>query len=536
MSSVNAAGLSRKSRTSPISMAGSIGALILILSGSFVGAAPSPEIPSFSKAYGTLQKLSKGTGESREGWLRVIHSFLSIHETGKDRRMANRSLFLAGKASLELYRRSGKAGDLDTAIRHLSRFSNLNRRGPYLIMGLRELKEAHSLKRKALDMRSQKANDSSKINSAQTRTNDFPRQFHAPPAKKGQPTAAADQSVYTLSTRQDSAPRASHKHIGNPFSDSPLPDPNNFKSESNRESTSVSPKGISIVKSGHPLHIGSDAPDSTLASSLQGPTPKTTSHQLSPAVKRASLPSPTVNDGFTVKKIVNPSAKEFVVAIDPGHGGKDPGAVSQDGLLKEKDLTLEIAKRLKTTIESKNPALKVVLTRSDDRHLSLEDRVALANSANADLFISIHCNAAEDSSSKGIETYYLSKANSRGAMRVAARENGIPLSKMTDIEATLVDLVVTSKKSESAKLAVSVHNSLSLNQKGAGTPARDRGVRQAPFYVLLGAKMPAILVECAFVSNKRERGKLTSPAYLTSIAERIAEGAANYLKGLDVQG
>ncbi len=145
MSSVNAAGLSRKSRTSPISMAGSIGALILILSGSFVGAAPSPEIPSFSKTYGTLQKLSKGTGESREGWLRVIHSFLSIHETGKDRRMANRSLFLAGKASLELYRRSGKAGDLDTAIRHLSRFSNLNRRGPYLIMGLRELKEAHSL-------------------------------------------------------------------------------------------------------------------------------------------------------------------------------------------------------------------------------------------------------------------------------------------------------------------------------------------------------------------------------------------------------
>jgi N-acetylmuramoyl-L-alanine amidase len=234
--------------------------------------------------------------------------------------------------------------------------------------------------------------------------------------------------------------------------------------------------------------------------------------------------------------MINPSAKEFVVAIDPGHGGKDPGAVSQDGCLKEKDLVLEIAKRLKTTLESKNPPLKVVLTRSDDRHLSLEDRVALANSANADLFISIHCNSAEDSSSKGIETYYLNKASSRGAMRVAARENGIPLSKMTDIEATLVDLMVTSKKSESAKLAISVHSSLSLNRKGAGTPARDRGVRQAPFYVLLGAKMPAILVECAFISNKRERGKLTSPAYLTSIAERIAEGAANYLKGLDGQG
>ena len=536
MSSVNAADLSRKSKTSPIRMAGPIGALILILTGSFVGAAPPTEIPSFSKTYGALHKLSKDTGGSREGWLQVIRSFLSIHETGKDRRIANRSLFLAGKASLELYRRSGKAGDLDTAIRHLSRFSNLNRRGPYLIMGLRELKEAHSLKRKALDLSSQKANDSPNVNSGQTRTNDVPRQLYAQPAKKSQPGAAADHAANALSTRQASAPRASRNYIGNPFSDSRLPDPNNSKLESNRESAPACSKRASTVKSGPPIHIGSDAPDSTFANSLPGPTPKATGHELLPSVKSASIPSPTVNDGSTTQKMINPSAKEFVVAIDPGHGGKDPGAVSQDGCLKEKDLVLEIAKRLKTTLESKNPPLKVVLTRSDDRHLSLEDRVALANSANADLFISIHCNSAEDSSSKGIETYYLNKASSRGAMRVAARENGIPLSKMSDIEATLVDLMVTSKKSESAKLAISVHSYLSLNQKGAGTPARDRGVRQAPFYVLLGAKMPAILVECAFISNRRERGKLTSPAYLTSIAERIAEGAANYLKGLDGQG
>ena len=132
-----------------------------------------------------------------------------------------------------------------------------------------------------------------RINSGQTRTNDVPRQFHAQPAKKGQPTAAADQSAYTLSTRQDSAPRASHKYIGNPFSDSPLPDPNNFKSESNRESTSTSPKRISIVKSGPPLHVGSDAPDSTLASSLPGPTPKTTSHNCHlPSKARPFLPQP----------------------------------------------------------------------------------------------------------------------------------------------------------------------------------------------------------------------------------------------------
>ncbi len=234
--------------------------------------------------------------------------------------------------------------------------------------------------------------------------------------------------------------------------------------------------------------------------------------------------------------MVNPSATEVLVVIDPGHGGKDPGAVSQDGRLKEKDLTLEIAKRLKTALENKNPKLRVVLTRSNDRYLSLKERAVLANSANADIFISIHCNAAADSSSKGIETYYLNKASSRGAMKVAARENGIPLSKMSDIGATLLDLMVTSKKSESAQLAIPVHSTLSRIQKGAGPPVRDRGVHQAPFYVLLGAKMPAILVECGFISNKRESGKLTSSAYLSSIAEEIADGAANYLKGQGKRG
>jgi N-acetylmuramoyl-L-alanine amidase len=534
MSSVNAADLSRKSKLSPIRMAGPIGAFILILTGSFVWAAPSPGVPSFSKTYSALQKLSKDPSGGREGWLQVIRSFLSIHESGKDRGIANRSLFLAGKASLELYRRSGKPGDLDSAILHLSRFSNLNRKGPYLIMGLRELKDAHSLKRKALDLSSQKTKDSTKENSGQLRTIDVSRQLYAQPAKNGRPEAAADHSTKALSTRQDWAPRASRNYIGNPLSPSRLPNSSTVKLDSGTVSPSVSSKRASTVKSGPPLHSGTDAPDSTFANSLPGPTPKATGHELPPPVKSASLPPATAKDGLTTKERVNPSAKEFVVAIDPGHGGKDPGAVSQDGCLKEKDLTLEIAKRLKTTLESRNPPLRVVFTRSDDIHLSLEDRVALANSADADLFISIHCNSAEDSSSKGIETYYLNKANSRGAMRVAARENGIPLSKMSDMEATLVDLMVTSKKSESAKLAISVHSALSLNQKGAA--ARNRGVRQAPFYVLLGAKMPAILVECAFISNKRESRKLTNPAYLTSIAERIAEGAANYLKGLDGQG
>jgi N-acetylmuramoyl-L-alanine amidase len=299
--------------------------------------------------------------------------------------------------------------------------------------------------------------------------------------------------------------------------------------------TSAARQGGAAVKGGTGAGIETPVPDSSPTSSLQGQHPKASSHDNPPLFKSASLPNPTASDILIRKKMATQSTREFVIAIDPGHGGKDPGAISQDGRLKEKDLTLEIAKKLKTILETKDSSLRVVLTRSDDRHLSLEERTAVANSADADLFISIHCNADADSRSSGIETYYLSKASSKGAMKVAARENGIPLSKMSDIEATLLDLMVTSKKSESAKLATAVHDSLCQKRNAGRTAARDRGVRQAPFYVLLRAKMPAVLVECAFISNKRERGKLTSSTYLASIADKIADGATNYLKELDAQ-
>jgi N-acetylmuramoyl-L-alanine amidase len=533
MITVNAANLSRKPKSSLFRMAGPIAAIILILTGSLVGAAASSENPSFFKTCRAFQKLSKDPSGNREGWLRVVRSFLSIHRTNKNRRAANRSLFLAGKASLDLYRRSGKVEDLDEAIRHLSRFSDLNRRGPNLILGLRELKEAHSLKRKIPDVPTRRAHNSQEVNPSRT---DVSWQGHAQAAYKNRRAEASDGSANTVGSRINVCLRAPRWHKGNPYGGATVPYPSNFKLGSDRESPSTNSKGNSRTNTDLANPIATDATHSAPANSLPGPQQRTVGRDLSAPVKSAALPRPTINDGRGRKKVANSSVKEFVVAIDPGHGGKDPGAVSHDGRLKEKDLTLKIAKRLKTALENENPPIKVVLTRSDDRHLSLDERIALANSANADLFISIHCNSAEDSSSRGIETYYLSKASSRGAMKVAARENGIPLSKMSDVEATLVDLMVTSKKSESAKLAISVHSALSHDRKSVGLPARDRGVRQAPFYVLLGAKMPAILVECAFISNKRERGRLASPAYLVSIAEKIADGAANYVKGLDSRG
>jgi len=223
---------------------------------------------------------------------------------------------------------------------------------------------------------------------------------------------------------------------------------------------------------------------------------------------------------------------KLLVVLDPGHGGRDPGAVSADGSVKEKEVTLEVAKRVKQRLASLDPLVRVELTRSDDRFLALEERTAQANGTHADLFISIHCNADIDSSSKGVETFYLSKATSRTAMRLAARENAISLGKMTDLEATLLDLMLNSKKSESHKLAGSVHRGLVGSVKSLIPSLKDRGVRPAPFYVLLGAQMPAILVECAFLSNNKEKARLTSPAFLESVADGIAKGASDYLRGL----
>jgi N-acetylmuramoyl-L-alanine amidase len=276
--------------------------------------------------------------------------------------------------------------------------------------------------------------------------------------------------------------------------------------------------------------LATGTPATAVSVSTRQPLPNMTSQ--APEIKTVSLPPAGMSDGAPPVLSVPRTVREFVVVLDPGHGGKDPGAVSSDGSIKEKDITLEIAKRVKRGLSASNSALRVELTRTADQTLALEERTAQANASNADLFISIHCNADTDSSSKGVETFYLSKATSRRALRVAARENGISPGKMTDLEATLLDLMLASKKSESDRLARTVHSSLMSTMRSVIPSLRDRGVKSAPFYVLLGAQMPAILVECGFISNRRDREELTSPAFLESAAKGITKGAADYLKGL----
>ncbi|MDT8335418.1 MAG: N-acetylmuramoyl-L-alanine amidase [Desulfurivibrionaceae bacterium] len=219
------------------------------------------------------------------------------------------------------------------------------------------------------------------------------------------------------------------------------------------------------------------------------------------------------------------------IVLDPGHGGKDPGAVGKNGLL-EKDIVLGIALQLAPKLEKKL-GCEVILTRDRDVFVPLEERTAIANSKEADLFISIHVNASPNPKARGVETYILDLARNQNAMELAARENATSTSRISDLQNILLDLIQNSKKSESIKLAEYVQDNMA-NGLLPRYPIRNLGVKQAPFIVLVGAQMPAILTEVAFISNHTEARWLQSPDYITSITEQMAGGISSYVNELNL--
>ncbi|TLM69300.1 MAG: AMIN domain-containing protein [Deltaproteobacteria bacterium] len=214
------------------------------------------------------------------------------------------------------------------------------------------------------------------------------------------------------------------------------------------------------------------------------------------------------------------------IVVDAGHGGKDPGAIGPNGL-QEKDVTLALAKKVARRLEEAL-GCDVVLTRDRDIFLPLEERTAIANKVGADLFISVHANAAPNRQAYGIETYYLNFSKNDKAAAVAARENGTSLKEVTDLEQILFDLMANSKINESSRLAAEIQRALIDRLNNRYEDVRDLGVRQGPFYVLLGATMPSVLVEAAFISHPREEQRLASRRYQEETAEAIAEAVKSY--------
>jgi N-acetylmuramoyl-L-alanine amidase/type II secretory pathway predicted ATPase ExeA len=219
------------------------------------------------------------------------------------------------------------------------------------------------------------------------------------------------------------------------------------------------------------------------------------------------------------------------IAIDPGHGGYDTGTMGPHGLL-EKNLCLDVALRLGQLIDENIAGAEVVYTRNDDRHVSLEERTAIANSANADLFISIHANSSDAREARGAETYYLSLATSRKSMELATRENAPAQSSLRDLPELIKEITRNDKIMESRLLAVDIQNELSERLQLVSRRERNRGVKQAPFIVLTGAHMPAVLSEISFVSNTSDESLLFESGQRQRVAEGLYRGIAAYLDSL----
>ncbi len=216
------------------------------------------------------------------------------------------------------------------------------------------------------------------------------------------------------------------------------------------------------------------------------------------------------------------------IVIDPGHGGKDPGAPGYVKGIWEKDIVLKLSLNLAEKLR-KRLNCEVMLTRTTDRKLTLEERTAIANTKRADLFISMHCNAAKNKKLSGIETYILNLTTDEQAIAVAARENATSEKNISDLAYILNDLMKHAKIEESTRLANDVQKSMVLGMNKKYKKIRDLGVKQAPFYVLLGARMPAILIESSFISNKTECKRLMTKSYQDDICNAIANGIEKYI-------
>jgi N-acetylmuramoyl-L-alanine amidase len=243
-------------------------------------------------------------------------------------------------------------------------------------------------------------------------------------------------------------------------------------------------------------------------------------------LKKPAPPGKAKDAGLTLAQQLGLGVSRVV--IDPGHGGKDPGAVGARGCF-EKNVVLAIAKKVRAMLR-RELGLDVILTRETDIFLPLEERTAIANTKKADLFVSIHTNAHRDRRIYGVSTYILNVATDADAAQLAAFENATSTKRISDLEKILNDLMLNAKIKESSRLARAVQNGLVGCLGRKYTHIKDLGVKQAPFYVLIGAQMPSVMVETSFISNGREATRLASEAYQLTLARGIVAGIRSYIE------
>ncbi|HUK24265.1 MAG TPA: N-acetylmuramoyl-L-alanine amidase [Terriglobales bacterium] len=268
-----------------------------------------------------------------------------------------------------------------------------------------------------------------------------------------------------------------------------------------------------------------DADSPPLAESSDSAKPAASRRRLEPKI-RESEPT-AAGDRSLIRAL---GLKIGKIVIDPGHGGHDTGTIGPHGLL-EKDLVLDVSKRLGKLLETRLGA-EVVYTRTDDTFIPLETRTAIANREQADLFISVHANSSSDPDARGIETYYLNFTSVPEALEVAARENAGSEQSIHELQDLVKKIALKEKIEESREFATDVENALHNGLATKNSGIRDRGVKKAPFIVLIGANMPSVLAEISFVSNPTDERKLKTGVYRQRIAESLYRGIAKYVSGL----
>jgi len=340
-------------------------------------------------------------------------------------------------------------------------------------------------------------------------------------AKSGQAQAVQDDASENANT----APAGGKGTVQNVASKSSAVNPSASAPEATNSNSAIS-GSVGSSRTSAAANNSAPATKNTKTKSV-----KATATNMKPdLIQPSTAPQPTRDGQSTLTRALG--LKIGRIVIDAGHGGHDTGTIGPTGLM-EKDLCLDVALRLGKIIQQKLPGAEVVYTRADDTFIPLEERTNIANEAKADLFISIHANSSQDHAARGIETYYLNLKGSAEAMEVAARENATAQEGVHDLQDLVKKIARTEKIDESKELAIDVQDSLSKKVEKSGKSIRNRGVRKAPFVVLIGADMPSILTEISFLSNPADEKLLKQPEQRQRVAEGLYQGVASYLQSMN---
>jgi N-acetylmuramoyl-L-alanine amidase len=466
-------------------------------------------------------KHSKKRQRIRQNWVRCINYFVKLENYYPEHPLASKALFQAAELSRNLYRWSGKRKDIENARRYYQQVITKSEDNELVDQAKEKLAKLDDL---MIDRQSSRITQVNNIRSwtypNYTRVVlDMDREVQYEQSRSPNPgmaTIVLHQAVlaHEVEGRLSNATLTLPKQII--FKETALKD----------LVISIPFRGIKQYKV-----LPLSDPDRLVIDLFMRP-----SNGEDPPVLDARAETLPSSKSRIVKALpADAGIKIKTIVLDPGHGGKDPGAIGMSGLT-EKEVALDIALRLRNLIQ-KELGKTVIMTRDTDTYVSLEDRTLIANAKQADLFVSIHTNSHPKRSTRGVEIYLLGRSSDRRARTVAARENSTPEKSVDNLQRVLKsiqhDLVQDYNIEESLKLAHETRDSFLSLLKKDHYDVVDLGVKRAPFYVLLNANMPGILAEVSFISNRVEERRLRSNAYRQTIAEALLEGIKSYLASLN---